>query len=161
MRRWLSAVTQWPRATLVVVGCITILSAAQLPRLAIETDGHAFVERNHPVVREDATLRGRFGLRDPLLIALDSGGPDRAFSSDALLRVVSVTEAVRGASGIDPESVASVGRLQRIERRNGAPVARRLWSPAPGGHQPHGELLRYLSGSTAAAGLRLARCGRD
>ena len=53
------------------------IAATGLPRLELRTDGRALVPRADPAVRFDAELRRDFGLRDPLLVYLetaDEGG---------------------------------------------------------------------------------------
>ena len=97
-----------PRATLALVALVVVLAGLGALRLEIRTDGRALVPREDPAVRFDDTVRRHFGLRDPIVVVLDSGVPDGLFQPATLGRLVAITDALRSLDGVEPEQVTSL-----------------------------------------------------
>lgn len=59
-------------------GLVFLLAAAFLPRLALDTNPDAFIPPGHPALTSKRRVEARFGLEDPMLVALVCRGPDGA-----------------------------------------------------------------------------------
>ena len=76
-----------PRRVIAAFTVLVLLAAPGLFRLQLRTDGHALVPADDPAVRFDAEVRRHFGLRDPIVVVLETGRPDGIFDPGTLRRV--------------------------------------------------------------------------
>src|SRR5262245_37850500 len=83
-----------PRRTIVAFVILTLLAAPGLLRLQLRTDGHALVPPGDPAVEFDSQVRRHFGLRDPIVVVLQTPRPNGIFNADTLRRVKDLTAAL-------------------------------------------------------------------
>jgi len=77
------------------LGLILALAAAPgLLRLELRTDGQALMPRNEPTIQFDAAVRERFGLRDPIVVMIETDHEDGVFNVETLERVRDLTNAL-------------------------------------------------------------------
>lgn len=92
---------------------LVLLAAPGLFRLQLRTDGHALVPPDDPAVRFDAEVRRHFGLRDPIVVVLDTGRPDGIFNPRTLRRLRDLTAALEKVPGVPPGGVTSLATEKR------------------------------------------------
>ena len=102
-----------PRRVLLAFTVLVLLAAPGLPRLRLRTDGHALVPAGDPAVRFDAEMRRHFGLRDPIVVVLETPRPDGIFNPDTLRRVRDLTAALEKLDGVPPGGVTSLATEKR------------------------------------------------
>ena len=110
---WLRLLQRRPRAALAVVAFLTLAAMSGLPRLELRMDGRALVPRDDPAVLFDREVREAFGVRDPLVILLESRRPEGIYHADFLRRLADVTDAVRGLEGVPDEQIVSLATERR------------------------------------------------
>src|ERR1700709_135069 len=79
-----------------------------LPRLQRRTDGHALVPPGDPAVELDAQVRRHFGLRDPIVVVVQTPRPNGIFNTDTLRRVHDLTAVLAKLDGVPPGGVTSL-----------------------------------------------------
>ena len=82
--------------------------APGLFRLELRTDGHALVPPDDPAVAMDAEARRLFGLRDPLLVVLETDHPDGIFNAETLDRLERLTSDLAALPDVGPDAVLSL-----------------------------------------------------
>ncbi|HEX7183316.1 MAG TPA: MMPL family transporter [Thermoanaerobaculia bacterium] len=97
-----------PRAALAVMVTTVLVMVPGLLRLELRTDGHALVPPDDPAIALDRAARRLFGLRDPLLVVLETSHPDGIFNAGTLDRLGQMTRDLAALPGIDPGSVQSL-----------------------------------------------------
>jgi predicted RND superfamily exporter protein len=102
-----------PRRTLMAFAALVLLAAPGLLRLQLRTDGHALVPPGDPAVRLDAEVRRHFGLRDPIVVVLETPRPDGIFNPDTLRRLRELTAALEKVEGVPPGGVTSLATEKR------------------------------------------------
>ncbi len=110
---WIRGVQRFPRATLMAVALATLVAAAGLARLEMRMDGRAMVPRHDPAVVFDQEVRELFGIRDPLVILLESERPEGIYHPDFLRKLVDVTAALQGLPGVPAEQIVSLATERR------------------------------------------------
>ena len=148
---WFGFVQRRPRTTIAAVALLTLAAAAGLSRLQLRMDGRALVPPDSPAVLFDREVREVFGVRDPLVILLESRRPEGIYHPGFLRRLVAVTEAVRGLEGVPDEQIVSLATERRDRVYPGTLEFRPFLDPVP--DTP--ESLRKLDEDIAAAGLLL------
>jgi predicted RND superfamily exporter protein len=107
------------------------IAATGLPRLELRTDGRALVPRADPAVRFDAELRRDFGLRDPLLVYLETAQEGGIYDLATLSKLRDLTEAIAALPEIDPQQVMSLATEARPRVYTGTLDFRPLFDPMP------------------------------
>jgi len=107
------------------------LAATGLPRLELRTDGRALVPRADPVVRFDAELRRDFGLRDTLLVYVETADEGGLYDLATLSTLRDLTEAIAALPEIDPQQVMSLATEARPRVYPGTLDFRPLFDPMP------------------------------
>jgi predicted RND superfamily exporter protein len=102
-----------PRGVLLAFTLLALLAAPGLLRLRLRTDGHALVPVGDPAVRFDAEVRRHFGLRDPIVVVLETPRPNGIFNPDTLRRVRDLTAALEKLDGVPPGGVTSLATEKR------------------------------------------------
>lgn len=77
-------------------------------RLELRTDGRALVPPHDPAIAVDRAARRLFGLRDPLLVVLETRHPDGIFNAGTLDRLARLTRDLAALPGIEPDAVQSL-----------------------------------------------------
>lgn len=102
-----------PRPILLAAFVLTLLAAPGLFRLELRTDGHALVPPDSPTVLWDQEVRERFGLRDPIVVLVDTDKPGGIFDLETLKVVEELTQAYSAIPEIGPEHVYSLATERR------------------------------------------------
>ena len=102
-----------PRRVIGAFAVLVLLAAPGLFRLQLRTDGHALVPPDDPAVRFDAEVRRHFGLRDPIVVVLETGRPDGLFDPGVLRRLRDLTAALEKVPGVPPGGVTSLATEKR------------------------------------------------
>jgi uncharacterized protein len=97
-----------PRLALAVMLALVLAAAPGLLHLHLRTDGHSLVPPDDPAVRIDRATRRTFGLRDPLLVVLETRHPDGIFNAGTLDRLARLTRDLAAIPGIEPQDVQSL-----------------------------------------------------
>lgn len=149
---WFRFVQSSPRTTLAAVALLTLAAMAGVPRLELRMDGRAMVPPEDRAVVFDREVREVFGVRDPLVILLDSRRPEGIYHPDFMRRLIAVTEAVRGLEGVPDEQIVSLATERRDRVYPGTLKFRPFLDPLPDTPM----LLDRLREDIAAAGGLLA-----
>jgi predicted RND superfamily exporter protein len=97
-----------PRTALVLMLALVLAMAPGLFRLRLATDGHSLVPPDDPAIAVDREARQRFGLRDPLLVVLDTGRPGGIFDAAVLDRLARLTRDLQALPGVGADNVVSL-----------------------------------------------------
>ena len=120
-----------PRATLLLALAAVLAAAPGLGRLELRTDGRALVAPGDPAVRLDAEVHARFGLRDPIVVLIETGDPAGIWNPATLGRVRDVTAALARLPGVGPEHVNSLATEKRDRVYPGTLDFRPFLDPPP------------------------------
>ena len=102
-----------PRRTILAFVILTLLAAPGLLRLQLRTDGHALVPPGDPAVELDNRVRQHFGLRDPIVVVLQTPRPNGIFNPGTLRRVRDLTAALEKLDGVPAGGVTSLATEKR------------------------------------------------
>jgi predicted RND superfamily exporter protein len=102
-----------PRRTIAAFVILTLLAAPGVLRLQLRTDGHALVPPGDPAVEFDSQVRKHFGLRDPIVVVLQTPRPNGIFNPDTLRRVKDLTAALEKLDGVPAGGVTSLATEKR------------------------------------------------
>ena len=108
-----------PRRVIVAFVVLVLLAAPGLFRLQLRTDGHALVPPGDPAVELDAQVRRHFGLRDPIVVVVQTPRPNGIFNTDTLRRVHDLTAVLTKLDGVPPGGVTSLATEKRDRVRPG------------------------------------------
>lgn len=97
-----------PRLALALMLAAVVAMAPGLLRLQLRTDGATLVPPHDPAVAADRAARRTFGLRDPLLVILETSDPNGIFNPGTLERLRRLTRDVSALPGIEPDAVQSL-----------------------------------------------------
>ncbi|MFL6195787.1 MAG: efflux RND transporter permease subunit [Thermoanaerobaculia bacterium] len=92
---------------------LVLLAAPGLLRLQLRTDGHALVPPDDPAVQFDAGVRRHFGLRDPIVVVIETPRPGGIIQPDVLRRVRDLTAELEKLPGVPPGGVTSLASEKR------------------------------------------------
>lgn len=148
---WFHFLQSRPRTTIAAVLMLTLAAMAGLSRLELRMDGRALVPSDDPAVLFDREVREVFGVRDPLVILLESRRPEGIYHPVFLRRLIDVTEAVRGLAGVPDEQIVSLATERRDRVYPGTLSFRPFLDPFP--DTP--VLLERLKEDIGAAGILL------
>jgi predicted RND superfamily exporter protein len=87
---------------------VVLMMVPGLFRLKLRTDGEVLVPPNDPAVATDRAARRLFGLRDPLLVVLETNHRNGIFNAGTLDRLQRMTRDVAALPWIGPDSVQSL-----------------------------------------------------
>jgi predicted RND superfamily exporter protein len=138
-----------PVPFLVVPLLVSLAMAPGLARLELRTDGRSLVPPNDPAVAIDAEVRERFGLRDPIVVLIESPRPEGIYHAATLRSLQRISDAVARIEGIGPRNVVSLATEHRDRFLPGTLRRRTYLTPLP--DTP--ELLAELRSDLEAAGI--------
>ncbi|HEV2844195.1 MAG TPA: MMPL family transporter [Thermoanaerobaculia bacterium] len=101
----------WPTLLFFIV--LVAAAAPGVFRLQLRTDGHALVPPGAPAVRYDAEVRRHFGLRDPIVVVMETPRPNGIFNPDTLRRVQGLTTELEKLAGVPAGSLTSLAKEKR------------------------------------------------
>ena len=110
---------------------VTLASAPGLLRLTLRTDGHALVPPRDPTVLFDAEVREHFGLRDPLVVLIESSHPQGIYNEATLETVRDLTESLAQLPGVGERHVTSLATETRDRVYPGTLTFRPFLDPFP------------------------------
>lgn len=102
-----------PRTSVIVALAVILAAAPGLFRLQLRTDGRALLADNDPAVVRDETIRAHFGLRDPIVVLLETSDPHGIWNAATLARIRHLTEALARLPGVGTEHVVSLATEKR------------------------------------------------
>jgi predicted RND superfamily exporter protein len=112
MLRWgirvASVSAEWPRTALAVMVVAVLAMAPGLFRLELQTDGHSLVPPGDPAIRADLEARRVFGLRDPLLVVIETRHPDGIYNAGTLERLQRMSRDLAALPGVGTANVQSL-----------------------------------------------------
>lgn len=101
----------WP--VILVFLALVIAAAPGVFRLQLRTDGHALVPPGDPAVRYDAEVRRHFGLRDPIVVVMETPRPGGILNPDTLRRVQRLTAELETLAGVPAGGITSLAKEKR------------------------------------------------
>jgi predicted RND superfamily exporter protein len=133
--RWWTGIGWWsaarPRTTLALLAAAVLAMAPGLFRLELRTDGHSLVPPDDPAIALDREARRTFGLRDPLLVVLETRHPDGIFNPGTLGRLERLTRDLAALPGVGPGNVQSLASEKGFRFSPGSSGFRLLFDPPP------------------------------
>jgi DNA-binding NarL/FixJ family response regulator len=126
---WASATR--PRAALALLLTVVLAMVPGLFRLRLNTDGAALVPPDDPAVAADRAARRLFGLRDPLLVILETRHPDGIWNAGTLDRLGRLTRDLAALPGIGADAVQSLATERSDRFDPGTSSFRTLLDPPP------------------------------
>ena len=135
IRRWsaklLNLSIHRPWSVLIAMCCLTLLTVPGLFRLEVRTDGHALVPKKDPVVQVDREVREIFGIRDPIVILIETAHPEGIYNVATLDSVRKISDAVLELPGIESHDVTSLATERRDRVFPGTLKFRQYLNPFP------------------------------
>src|SRR5436305_5456611 len=89
-----------PRTALAVMAIVVLAMAPGLFRLRLQTDGHALVPPDDPAIAADREARRVFGLRDPLLVVVETRHPEGIYNFGTLERLQRMSRDLAALPGV-------------------------------------------------------------
>jgi uncharacterized protein len=120
-----------PRTTLVLLLAVVAAMAPGLFRLELRTDGHALVPPDDPAIAIDREARRVFGLRDPLLVVLETGHRAGIFNTATLERLQRLTRDLAALPGVGPAQAQSLASENSASFYPGSHKFRPILWPPP------------------------------
>lgn len=102
-----------PRLSLALGSLLTLALAPGLTWLELRTDGRSLVPPDDPVIEIDRQARERFGLRDALLVVLDTDHPHGIYTTETLGRLERLSDELAALPEIGPTQVVSLATERR------------------------------------------------
>jgi uncharacterized protein len=99
---------QRPRTALAIMMLAVLAMVPGLFRLELRTDGHALVPPDDPAITADREARQVFGLRDPLLVVIETRHPDGIYNSGTLERLERMSRDLAALPGVGADNVQSL-----------------------------------------------------
>jgi hypothetical protein len=149
-----------PLPAILIPLAVTLAMAPGLARLEMRTDGRSLVPPDDPAVAVDAEVRERFGLRDPLVILIESPRPEGVFNPATLASLQRISDAVARLDGIGPRNVLSLATERRGSFLPGTTQRRTFLTPLPDTPALLAELRTDLDAAEIFYGTLVARDGR-
>jgi predicted RND superfamily exporter protein len=87
---------------------LVLAMAPGLFRLQLRTDGHSLVPPDDPAIALDRDARQTFGLKDPLLVVVETRHPAGIYNAATLDLVLSLTRELAALPGLQPGDVQSL-----------------------------------------------------
>jgi hypothetical protein len=122
---------RYPIAALSVLVAIAGIAGLGLTRLELRTDGHALVPKGDPVVLTDNRVRDQFGVRDPIVVYLETSGPDGVYNLPTLERLQELGLALAALPQLRPEDLTSLATERRPRVYTGTLRFRPFFDPMP------------------------------
>jgi hypothetical protein len=120
-----------PWLTLALLAGVTLAAAPGLARLEVRTDGRALAPANDPAVRLDAAVRQHFGVRDPLVVLIETSDPRGVWNPATMRHLKRLSDTLAGVSGIGPDHVVSLATVRRDRVYPGTLTFRPFLDPLP------------------------------
>jgi len=113
MTRFLSLVVDWPKLVIALVVGLTMVIAAQMAHLQIETDTAAFIPAGHQATLNNDRMKEIFGTPDLLWVGVvrEQGG---IYQSDTLNIIRQLTDNIRLLPGVVDQDVVSIATEDNI-----------------------------------------------
>ncbi|MCP3959069.1 MAG: MMPL family transporter [bacterium] len=120
-----------PWLTIALLTALVLAAAPGVLRLEVRTDGQALVPRDDPVIETDAEIRAHFGLRDPIVVLIETSHPDGVYNLDTLAAVQHISDALLGLEGVEAGDVTSLATEKRDRVYPGTLTFRPYLDPLP------------------------------
>lgn len=120
-----------PRRVLLTAGAVVLALAPGLARLELRTDGAALVPPGSPAVAADREIRERFGLRDPVVVLVETSHPAGIYNPRTLRRVRELSRRLAALEGVEPEQVVSLATERSYRYHRDPPHHRPFLDPPP------------------------------
>lgn len=128
---WLGWPIRHPWATVAGMVLAVAVSALGLPRLELRMDGHALVPPHDPTILFDREVRERFGIRDSLIVLIETSHPREIYNAATLRIVADLTARLAQIEGIEPEHLVSLATERRDRVYPGTLKFRPFLDPFP------------------------------
>ena len=129
---WLPTMSvRCPAAALSAMILITGLAGLGLTRLELRTDGHALVPKRDPSVLTDIRVREQFGVRDPIVVYLETSRPDGVYNLPTLERLQQLGLALAELPQLRFEDLMSLATERRPRVYTGTLRFRPFFDPMP------------------------------
>ena len=138
-----------PRRVIGLFALVVALLAPGLLKLELRTDGHALVPANDAAILFDAEVREHFGLRDPIVVYLETAHPDGIYNPATLRRVQQLSDSFALLPGVGLDQVISLATEKRDRVYPGTLKFRPLLDPFP----ENAEQMQELRSDVAAIGM--------
>ena len=138
-----------PVRTIFSMVLLVLLAAPGLLRLELRTDGHALIPPRDPAIAYDAQVREHFGVRDLIVVHIETEHPDGIYNPTTLGSVAELTETLAALPGVGEENVSSLATEKRDRVYTGTLEFRPFLDPFP--DTP--ERLELVRGDVEAAAI--------
>ncbi len=108
------ASTAYPRLSLCLSVCLTLMLMYFIPTLEKDTRSDAFMPADHPALLLSEKARETFGLGDPMIIAIINKSPEGIFNPHTLQLVDWLTSQLENIDNLDPEEITSLATENNI-----------------------------------------------
>lgn len=120
-----------PRASLAAVLALALAGAVGMTRLELRTDGHDLVPPEDPTAIFDSAVRREFGLRDSIVLFVETAHPDGIYNPETLRSVRELSDRLATLDGIGREHVSSLATEASPRVHPGTLAFRSFLDPFP------------------------------
>lgn len=149
-----------PRRIAIVAVIFMALALPGLLRLELRTDGHALVPPDDSAVRLDAEIREHFGLRDPIVVLIESSHPDGIYNEQTLSTVKTISDRLQRLDGIGKGAVTSLATERRDRVYPGTLSFRPYLDPVPNSSKLMDILRSDIEAAQILYGTLVSRDGK-
>jgi predicted RND superfamily exporter protein len=110
---------RYPRRTILLAILLTVAAVPGLLRLKLRTDGNALVPPEAPEILTDRAIRREFGVKDQLVVVIETEDPKGIYNAHTLGLVRDLTERLQGLPGVASEDVISLASEKGAHTRPG------------------------------------------
>ncbi|MBI3869319.1 MAG: MMPL family transporter [Verrucomicrobia bacterium] len=121
--------TQHPHRTIAIAALLAFGVSSGIFRLQIRTDGRALASQTAPEVVDDAEIRGRFNIREPLVVFIKAGDIHGVFNPATAQLVRDLTTEFKRIPGVVPADVLSLATELNFRLRPGTMSFQTLLEP--------------------------------
>ncbi len=113
--RFFTMVTAIPRLIIAASLILILIAVSQLPGLVRDMSTDAMIAADHPALLNRDAIEETFGLRDPVIVAVESNDTHGIFTPARLALVKDLTDALGRLPNLDPDRVTSLATESSIE----------------------------------------------
>ena len=159
MRRYFLFVTSRPISVLLLAGALALVFGAFLLRLTREPSADAFIPDDLPALARKRQVEERFGLKEPIVVAVFRDAPGGIFNPHTLRLIRDVSGAIQQLPGVEADDVISVATESGVYFEDGEPGFEPLMKEIPGTPEALESLKQDILGYELYNGTLVAHDG--
>tara|TARA_R110002110_G_scaffold91264_2_gene237407 strand:- start:13069 stop:16263 length:3195 start_codon:yes stop_codon:yes gene_type:complete len=150
----------YPWLTILLSLCIALAAARFLPQLQTDLNSDAFLAPDNPALVYRDLVRERFGLSDPLVVAVVGEHDNAVYRTDVLQLIQQLSDKLSGLPNINDSRVVSIATENNIVSSPDGMEVKPFLDPMPDTPDALSKLKRALDQFPLYQGVLVSRDGR-